>query len=406
MYPRKIHQNIIEALQDTPVVLLNGARQTGKSALIQSLERKATYYTFDNPTVCAAVQADPFGFINSLKGPVCLDEVQRAPRIFLAIKASIDQDRTAGRFLLTSSANLTLLPQVAESLAGRMKVIGLWPLAQCEIEGKSTSMIDRLYRNDLPDRCGFQRQDFINRLLQGGYPEALGRLNNRHREAWFESYLYTVLTRDIRDLAQIDGLIELPRLMRLLGARSGKLLNAAELSRSIGIPQTTLKRYLTLLEALFLIRQVPAWASNLGKRLQKSPKLFVTDYGMMAHLQALNSSRIEDKFELPADLVEAFVHAELVKHQGWSASCTHLMHYCTYTGVEVDFVLENRQGELLGVEVKSAATISSKDFSSLRQLREVTPQQFKRGVVFYFGDQVVSFDKQLIAVPISLLWIN
>ncbi len=404
MYARKIRQHLLAALNDSPVVLVNGARQTGKSTLIQDLGRDATYYTFDAPAVLAAVQADPFGFINALKGAVCLDEVQRAPGVFLAIKAAVDRDRTSGRFLLTGSANVLLLPQIADSLAGRMEVLNLWPLAQSEIERQPLSVIDRLFDGRLPDKYHFERQDFIVRLSRGGYPEALSRASERRREAWFDSYLHTILLRDVRDLAQIDGLTEMPRLMQLLGARSGGLLNAAELSRSTGIPQTTLKRYLTLLETLFLVRQVPAWSSNLGKRLQKSPKLFVTDYGLMAHLQGLSESGIASGLGLPGNLVEGFVHAELVKHQSWSDLRTQLMHYRTSTGVEVDFVLENRRGDLIGIEVKAAATITSKDFNGLRHLRETTPQQFKRGVVFYTGEQVVPFDEHLVAVPLAMFW--
>lgn len=403
MYARCIRQCLLDALEDSPVVLLNGARQTGKSTLIQNLGREAAYYTFDDPAVLAAVQADPFGFINALKGAVCLDEVQRAPGVFLAIKAAVDRDRTPGRFLLTGSANV-LLPQMADSLAGRMEVLNLWPLAQSEIGQQPLSMIDRLFDGLLPDKCPFERQDFIARLSRGGYPEVLGRSSERRREVWFESYLHTILQRDVRDLAQIEGLTEMPRLMQVLGARSGGLLNAAELSRSTGIPQTTLKRYLTLLETLFLVRLVPAWSSNLGKRLQKSPKLFVADYGLMAHLQGLSEASMAAGLGLPGDLVEAFVHAELVKHQGWAALRTQLMHYRTSTGVEVDFVLENRRGELVGIEVKAAATISGKDFSGLRHLRETAPQQFRRGVVLYTGEQVVAFDEQLVAVPIALFW--
>lgn len=404
MYARKIRQHLLAALNDSPVVLVNGARQTGKSTLIQDLGRDATYYTFDDPAVLAAVQADPFGFINALKGAVCLDEVQRAPGVFLAIKAAVDRDRTSGRFLLTGSANVLLLPQIADSLAGRMEVLNLWPLAQSEIERQPLSVIDRLFDGRLPDKYHFERQDFIVRLSRGGYPEALSRASERRREAWFDSYLHTILLRDVRDLAQIDGLTEMPRLMQLLGARSGGLLNAAELSRSTGIPQTTLKRYLTLLETLFLVRQVPAWSSNLGKRLQKSPKLFVTDYGLMAHLQGLSESGIASGLGLPGNLVEGFVHAELAKHQSWSDLRTQLMHYRTSTGVEVDFVLENRRGDLIGIEVKAAATITSKDFNGLRHLRETTPQQFKRGVVFYTGEQVVPFDEHLVAVPLAMFW--
>jgi len=404
MYPRRIRPFLLEALEEAPVVLVNGARQTGKSTLIQDLGREAAYYTFDDPAVMAAVQADPFGFINALKGLVCLDEVQRAPGVFLAIKAAVDRERTPGRFLLTGSANVLLLPQIADSLAGRMEVLNLWPLAQSEIARQPTSMIDGLFSGELPDRCPFERNDFIQRLNRGGYPEVLTRSSERRREAWFESYLHTILLRDVRDLAQIDGLTELPRLMQVLAARSGGLLNAAELSRSTGIPQTTLKRYLILLETLFLVRLVPAWSSNLGKRLQKSPKLFVTDYGLMAHLQGLSQAGMEAALGLPGDLVEAFVHAELAKHQGWSDMRTQLMHYRTSTGVEVDFVLENRRGELIGIEVKAAATLGGKDFNGLRHLRETTPQQFRRGVVFYTGERIVRFDEQLVAVPLALFW--
>lgn len=404
MYPRNIHTFALDALADSPVVLLNGARQTGKSTLVRSLRPDVRYLTLDDPAVLAAAQADPFGFIAGLDGPVCLDEVQRAPGIFLAIKAAVDRQRTAGRFLLTGSANVLLLPQMADSLAGRMEVLELWPLAQCEITERPFSLIDLLFEGDFADQYPFERDDFIKRLLAGGYPEALGRSSGRRREAWFDSYLATILQRDVRDLAQIEGLTELPRLLQLLAARSGGLLNAAELSRSSGIAQTTLKRYLALLETLFLIRQVPAWSSNLGKRLQKSPKLFLSDYGLMAHLQGLGEAGLKAGLGLPGDLVEAFVHAELAKHQSWAALHTRLMHYRTSTGVEVDFVLENRAGELLGIEVKAAASITSKDFNGLRHLRATTPQQFKRGVLFYTGEQVVRFDESLVAVPLGMLW--
>lgn len=404
MYPRQIRPFLLDALQDSPVVLVNGARQSGKSTLIQTLGREALYYTFDDPAVLAAAQSDPFGFVNALKGPVCLDEVQRAPGIFLAIKAAVDRERSAGRFLLTGSANVLLLPQIADSLAGRMEVLDLWPLAQSEIVEHPVSLVDLLFHGQLPDRCPFERDDFIQRLSRGGYPEALARASERRREAWFDSYLHTILLRDVRDLAQIEGLSELPRLMQILGARSGGLLNAAELSRSTGIAQTTLKRYLTLLETLFLIRQVPAWSSNLGKRLQKSPKLFVCDYGLMAHLQGRGQAGMSATLGLPGDLVEAFVHAELVKHQSWAQLRTSLMHYRTSTGVEVDFVLENRRGELIGIEVKAATTIGARDFNGLRHLRDTAPGQFRRGIVFYTGEQVVHLDEQLVAVPLALFW--
>lgn len=404
MLPRNIHDSALDALSDSPVVLINGARQTGKSTLAQSLRPDIRYLTLDDPAVLAAALADPFGFIAGFDGPVCLDEVQRAPEIFLAIKAAVDKQRTAGRFLLTGSANVLLLPKMADSLAGRMEILELWPLAQCEIARQPFSLIDDLFAGNFADSYPFERNDFIARLLAGGYPEALARRSERRREAWFDSYLATILQRDVRDLSQIDGLTELPKLMQVLAARSGGLFNVAELSRTSGIPQTTLKRYLTLLETLFLIRLVPAWSSNLGKRLQKSPKLFISDYGLMAHLQGLGAANVQAEHGLPGDLVEAFVHAELAKHQTWAEKRTSLMHYRTTTGMEVDFVLENRRSELLGIEVKAATTVVAKDFNGLRHLRETTPTQFKRGILLYTGEQVVRFDEQLIAVPVSMIW--
>ncbi len=404
MIERAIKSRILEAFTDSPVVLINGARQTGKSTLVQALQPGRRYLTLDDPAVLAAARSDPFGFINSLNEPVSLDEIQRAPELFLAIKASVDKDRSPGRFLLTGSANVLLLPQLSDSLAGRIETIELHPLSQTELAKQSTSLIDLFFEGNFESSYQFNRKQFIDRILAGGYPEVIKRTSQNRRTAWFDSYLTTILQRDVKDISQIDGLTELPRLVELLAIRSGGLLNFAELSRSSAIPQTTLKRYMTLLETLFLIHQVPAWSSNLGKRLQKSPKLFLSDYGLMAHLQGKDSQQMQDALGLPGDLVEAFVHAELIKHQTWSDLHTRLMHYRTSTGMEVDFVLENRRKELVGIEVKAATTVISKDFNGLRHLRETTPGQFKRGLLLYTGEQVVPFDQQLLAVPMGVLF--
>lgn len=404
MIPRKIQSCIQDALADTPVVLLNGARQTGKSTLARALHPESRYLTLDDPAVLAAAQADPFGFINGLEGPVCLDEVQRAPEIFLAIKATVDKQRAPGRFLLTGSANVLLLPQMADSLAGRMEILELWPLAQSEIETQPSSLIDDFFAGDFADAYAFNRNDFIARLLAGGYPEAHRRRNEKRRRVWFDSYLATLLQRDVRDLTRIEGLTELPNLVQLLAIRSGSLLNVAELSRTAKIAQTTLQRYLTLLQTLFLVRLVPAWFSNRGKRLQKTPKVFVSDYGLLAHLQGHSAESLQAGLGLPGDLVEPFVFSELAKHRSWATEPASLLHYRTSTGIEVDFVLENRRQELVGVEVKAATSVSPKDFNGLRHLRETAPEQFRRGILLYTGEQVIRFDETLIALPISIFW--
>lgn len=407
MYLRHLQPLLEEALGDSPVVLLNGARQTGKSTLAQMLltKRDAQYFTFDDASVLSAAATDPIGFLAGLPGAVVLDEVQRVPELFLALKAAVDRDRRPGRFLLTGSANVLLLPRLADSLAGRMEILELWPLSQAEIEGGSKNFIDVVFGDALPTlQQGALEPDLQERLLFGGYPEALGRSNQRRRTAWFEGYLTTILQRDIRDLANIEGLAELPRLLSLLAARSCTLLNYAELSRSSGIAQSTLKRYLSLLEASFLVRLLPAWSGNLSKRLIKSPKILLNDVGLAAHLLGLDKQRLTRDRNLLGQLLELFVGLELFKQTSWSEARPHLFHYRDVANREVDLVLERASGALVGIEVKAAQAIDARDFKGLRALAEETGERFHRGVVFYTGDQVVPFARNLHALPLTSLW--
>ena len=413
MYDRHIAPLLLEALADTPVVLLNGARQTGKSTLAQSL-REATprrYLTLDDHTTLAAARSDPAGFIAALTGPVVIDEIQRAPELFLAIKAAVDRDRArgqaAGRFLLTGSAHVMLLPALADSLAGRMEIGPLPPLSCAERAGDpQRNRAEWLFDGDLATRplppC--ERDVFIDTLLAGGFPEAVARNTPRRRQAWFDSYLQAVLQRDVRELANLEQLTELPNLVQLLAHRSASLLNFAELARSSGIAQTTLKRYFTLLETLFLIHRLPAWERNPAKRLVKAPKVFLPDSGLLAHLTGHTADTLATAPGLPGDLVETFVCAELLKHLAFSARGLSLWHYRTQTGIEVDFLLEDRHGKLTGIEVKAAATVDGKDFKGLRHLQETEPERFQRGIVLYTGREYVAFGTGLYAVPMSVWW--
>ncbi|SEF83884.1 ATP-binding protein [Thauera chlorobenzoica] len=413
MYDRHIAPLLIQALADTPVVLLNGARQTGKSTLAQSLPEATPrrYLTLDDHTTLAAAHADPAGFIAGLSGPVVIDEIQRAPGLFLAIKAAVDRDRSrgqaAGRFLLTGSANVMLLPALADSLAGRMEIAPLTPLSCAERAGDpGFNRADWLFDGELSTLplppC--ERADFIDTLLAGGFPEAVARSSPRRREAWFDSYLQAVLQRDVRELARLEQLAELPNLVQLLAHRSASLLNFAELARSTGLAQTTLKRYFTLLETLFLIHRVPAWERNPAKRLVKTAKLFLPDSGLLAHLAGHRADTLGRAAGLPGELVETFVCAELLKHLAFSARGLSLWHYRTQTGIEVDFVLEDRHGKLTGIEVKAAATVAGKDFKGLRHLQETEAGRFQRGIVLHTGRECVAFGEQLFAVPMSVWW--
>jgi predicted AAA+ superfamily ATPase len=409
MYRRHIVPLLLEALSDTPVVVIHGARQTGKSTLARMLPEATArrYLTLDDNTVRAAARSDPAGFIAGLDGPVVLDEIQRAPELFLAIKAAVDRERAAGRFLLTSSANVMLLPALADSLAGRMEVIRLAPLSCAERADEADSnRADWLFDGPLEHTApSCDRARLIEHLLAGGFPEAAARTSARRRAAWFESFLDAVLQRDVRELAHLEQLIEMPRLVQLLAQRSASLLNFAELSRSSGMPQTSLKRYFALLETLFLLYRLPAWERNPGKRLVKAPKVFLPDSGLLAHLAGHTAASLAAP-GLPGALVETFVAGELVKHLAFSTRGLSLWHYRTQNGMEVDFLLEDRQGGISGIEVKAAATVTVGDFKGLRHLRETEPERFRRGIVLYTGSEVVPFGRNLFAVPMAALGVG
>ncbi|HEV2473882.1 MAG TPA: AAA family ATPase, partial [Chthonomonadales bacterium] len=271
MYRRNLRGNILAALADSPVVLVNGARQAGKTTLVRDLgsrEHTARYITFDDVGFLSAARSDPAGFLSALAGPVILDEIQHAPELFPAIKTAVDIDRTPGRYLLTGSANVMLLPRMSESLAGRMEIMTLWPLAQSEIENGPGGFVDSLFQGDaepLPPWEGSTtvEEDVARRMLAGGFPEPLGRTSAARRGAWFRSYITTILQRDIRDLANLEGLTALPRLLSLTAARCSTLLNSSDLARDSGLPYTTLHRYMSLLQSTYLVRLVPAWYRNL-----------------------------------------------------------------------------------------------------------------------------------------------
>ena len=394
-------------MADTPVVLLNGARQTGKSTLVKwymETVGEGRYLTLDDATVLAAATEDPAGFISGLDGPIVLDEVQHAPGLFSAIKVKVDRDRRPGRFLLTGSADVLLLPNLSESLAGRMEILTLWPFSGSELAGSKNSFVDRVFsKGSLSSTPPLEsRRDILRRIVTGGYPEAVSRKSVRRRDAWFSSYITTILQRDVRDLANIEHLTLLPGLLRLLAARSSSLLNNAELSRTLGIPQSTLKRYMALLETTFLVQPLQPWSANLGKRLVKSPKVMLCDTGLMAHLLGIDSSE-EPPSHIIGALVENYVVMELRKQIGWSTTRANIFHFREQTGKEIDIVLENAAGQIVAIEVKASSTVDKNDLKHLKFLRTKLGDKFVRGVVLYLGEEEVSFDKTLQAVPLGSL---
>lgn len=409
LFERHVAAPLREALARSPAVLLQGARQTGKSTLARWLlehGHQRHYVTLDDATTLAAAREDPEGFLAAFEGPVVIDEVQRARDLFLALKASVDRDRTPGRFLLTGSAHVLTMPRLADALVGRMELVTLWPLSQGEIDRTRDTLVDAVFSEVLRVAPARPRRplDLEARLVRGGYPEVVMAADPSRPAAWIASYVTTILEREVRDLAQIEGLMALPRLLALLASRPMAVLNHADVARSSGLPQSTVKRYLALLEATFLVQTLPAWYANLGKRLAKSPKALLVDSGLAAHLIGADAGRLRQDRSLLGGLLEAFVVMELKKQLGWSRTRAALYHYRTHDGDEVDVVLERPDGRLVGVEVKAASSVGSEAFRGLRAFAQATGGRFHRGIVLYTGTEVAPFGPRLQAVPLSALW--
>jgi hypothetical protein len=406
MYPRFAAAQVEQALADTRVVLLAGPRQAGKTTLAQSLaDGPRSFQTLDNATTLAAATRDPTGFVRGLDRAV-IDEIQRAPGLMLAIKESVDADPRPGRFLLTGSANLMTLPRVADSLAGRMETVRLLPLAQSEIAGAAPpAFLQAAFRGEPPATGRSIVGDELARaVLAGGYPEALERKTWGRRQDWYLDYVEAVVQRDVRDIANVDQLDAMPRLLRVLAEHSGQLINHTGAGAAIGLNHVTTQRYAGLFEQLFLVRTLPPWHSNALKRLTRRPKLHFLDSGLLAALRGVTPERIARHRGDFGPILESFVFSELLKLAGWSGERLTFSHYRDKDQYEVDVVIEDRSGRLVGVEVKAGATVTADDFRGLRRLAAAAGDQFALGLVLYDHDRAVPFGDRLWAAPLSSLW--
>jgi uncharacterized protein len=409
IFPRFATARLKEALADTPVVLIHGPRQSGKTTLARSLERAASYsyVTFDDDVARAAAEADPAGFVAGLSGKTILDEVQRVPGIFTSIKATVDRDRSPGRFLLTGSANVLLVPKVADSLAGRMEIIRLHPLSESEIEGKQSTFLDDLFGGAFK-RASKQRlgAELLQRIAKGGYPVAVARSTQARRAAWYRDYVEAIVQRDVRDMARIASLDALTGLMSLTASQTARLLNVSDLSAPFQLSRPTIRDYVTLLERVFLLEELPPWHSNRLSRLIKTPKLHIGDTGLCCALLGLSAEDLSDDRGTLGQLLETFVFQELRRQASWRTDDIRFHHFRDKDGVEIDIVLERGTREICAVEVKASGTVTPSDFRGIRKLASVSGARFRGGVVLYDGELAVSFGDRMHAVPIRALWEN
>jgi len=406
LFPRQIQARLLEALQDTPVVLLAGPRQAGKTTLVKQIAegKGLRYLTMDDELARLSAKEDPTGFIRSIDC-VVIDEIQRAPQLLLAIKKSVDEDRRPGRFLLTGSANLMVLPTVADSLAGRMETMHLMPLSQSEMSVQSANWIDSVFAERILQLNEVSEgHDLVQRVLRGGYPEAVSRPNAKRRAAWARKYMDAIIQRDVRDISGIEKIDQLPRFLNALAQTAGQMCNYTQLGGQVGLDGKTVASYMGIFEQMYLLQRVEVWARNRLSRVVKSPKLQFIDSGLLAALLDLNIEEVQRNRTRFGNVLETFVFSELLKHTTSSDSRYRLLYYRDADKVEVDVVVENSLGQLVGVEVKASATVNEYDLKGLKKLAKLSGDQFKMGVLLYDGKETLPMGNNIWAAPISTLW--
>jgi len=405
--PRRAEARLADALADTRVVAVTGARQSGKSTLVKRALRTrpgAKERRLDRPSELQAARADPERFVRH-DGLLVIDEVQRAPELMLAIKAEVDDDPRPGRFLLTGSARLLGLRNLPDALVGRMETIELWPFSQGEIERTTDDFVDRVFEEEPSlDSGGLEsRQGYAERISRGGFPEAIRRDEGR-RSRFFAAYVNDMIDRDVRQLADIQRRDALRLLLKAMAARAGQLLSVDGLASDLRLPTSTVERYLTLFEEVFLIKRLPAWSASTTPRAVQMRKVLFVDTGLCAHLVGRTTKRLLKDDVAIGPLLENFVLGELARQLEWSQTHATIHHYRTRDGNEVDCVLEAADGRLVGFEVKAGETVRTDDFASLRHLQQRIGERFHLGVVFHTGQRTLPFGERLLAVPIDSIW--
>ena len=405
-YPRLIRSRILEALTDTPVVLLVGPRQSGKTTLVRALASQLglRYLTLDDASTLLSARQDATGLVRNLDR-VVIDEIQRAPQLLLAIKKCVDEDRRPGRFLLTGSADVMTLPTVADSLAGRMETLSLLPLSQSEVHGAQANWIDAAFAGRLLTAGVPVLDDALAAtVLQGGFPEAISRATPRRRTTWARQYIGALIARDVPDIAEVDKLDQLPQFLRCLAHVSGQLCNYTQLGGQVGLDSKTAARYVGVFEQMYLLRRVQVWARNRLNRAVKTPKLQFIDSGLLSVLIDLHATAVQQDRTLFGHVLETFVFSELLKHTTTSEGSYNLLYYRDIDKFEVDVVIENAAGRLMGVEVKASASVNDRDLRGLKKLASVAGPMFHMGVVLYDGTETLPLGAGLWAVPLSSLW--
>ena len=398
MKKRTLESTLKIALKTFPVVLLNGARQVGKSTL--ALDNFKNYLTFDDGELRLNAKENPKGFLKNLELPICLDEIQKVPTILEYIKMHIDSNRVNGNFLLTGSSNVLDHKDSKDTLAGRLCELRLHPLSSKEKNDKpNENVIEKLLNRDFKLAKKDYSDEIINHIIDGGYPEIL-ELEGLSKDLWFKSYIATYIERDARDLADIRDIDSFIKFVNILATRSGTILNKSSLSNDIGIKDITTDNYLSIINRIYQATLLRPYFINIGKTFVKSPKVFFNDTGVLCSLLRINSKKLLLNSPYSGQIFETYVFCELQKHLSYLQKSSQMFHYRTNDKKEIDFIIEI-DNEILAIEIKQSSSVKKDDFKHIIDLQNKIDKKCL-GIVFYNGDMVVEFSDDLVAIPFGV----
>lgn len=406
LIPRRAERVVEEATADTRAVRINGARQSGKSTLARQIARRhnAVWKSFDDPQTLAAAHFDPADIVDSDR-MVVIDEVQRYPDILLPIKLRVDENPRPGSFLLTGSAQVMGLRSVPDALPGRVETVELWPLSQGEIDSAPDGFIDAVFTDAtaVSVTSDLAKPDYAARIVRGGFPEAVTR-TGRRRSMFLRNYVADLINRDVTQVAEIQRGPEFRTILQRLAAQASGLLVLANLANATGLSKTTVSRYVAVMQEVFLAKLIPAWSRGPSSRATKTPKLAFVDSGIAARLIGHDEHSLLRSGAPLGPLLEGFVTMELARQATWSMTEVQVLHYRTKDQDEVDIVLEDLRGHVVGIEIKASSMVRGDDFNGLRHLAERAGDDFLAGIVLYAGRTTVSFGRPFKAMPISAVW--
>ncbi len=398
MIKRAIEPLLKIALDTFPVVLLNGARQVGKSTL--ALEKFENYITFDDGELRLFAKENPKAFLKNLELPVCLDEIQKVPTILEYIKMQVDMDRKNGSFLLTGSSNILDHKDSKDTLAGRLCQLRLCPLSLKEKNKKpDENVIEKLLKRDFKVSKKESDDKVLEHILEGGYPEVLS-LDGFSRDLWFKSYISTYIERDARDLANIRDVDSFIKFVNILATRSATILNKSNISSQVQIKDITTENYISIMSKIYQVTLLKPYFANIGKQFVKSPKIFFNDTGVLCSLLRINSKEKLLDSPYSGQIFESFIFSELQKHLFLLKIGSDMYHYRTNDKKEIDFIIET-DSELLAIEVKQSRSVNKNDFKHIIDFQKRYDKSCL-GIVFYSGDMVLEFSDDLVAVPFGI----